>query len=456
MRDDMVFIKEYYMKKSIIAIMGIALSTVACTGYSEQAKLSTKNPVIIKNIQADVIINGLLINQLPNNAISCYLSSTTKTHGLSLWLNSLGDVAGNVPILTNNQCNEESFVVTNGQTVQEIKNDIFIEYQKICQNNSEYKQCTLGFSVGKAKFQDVIFMVNNYLDRYDHKQILYIYKYNTKQLIPTQEISGNFYDYINNVYFDYILKNRDITKNNVLYDIENNEYKNIIPLPANLTNPQPAFSITKYGYSLARFLDNNYMPFTINPTVIFNNNDGNYFIPYVNYSVHETFVPMNTAQVSQNNKYWISVKANDKEYTNEFAIKDNDNYISYPIEILDKYTFLNIDLITNNGVVLFHPYGNQINVNNLYLFSIKTHKTYKALDLFISLGMESWYRNNIMFFQNPNQSYMSLDSHFQFDFSGQYFFGLNADGDNQVNYGIKVKFVNGLDEYLKNNVHSIT
>ena len=36
------------MKKSIIAILSIALSTVACTGHSEQAKLST-NPLVVKN-----------------------------------------------------------------------------------------------------------------------------------------------------------------------------------------------------------------------------------------------------------------------------------------------------------------------------------------------------------------------------------------------------------------------
>jgi hypothetical protein len=437
--------------------MGIVMasSLVSCVGHQEE-NLSTKSPVIIKNIQTDVIINGLLINQLPDNAISCYLSSTTKTHGLSLWLNSLGDVAGNIPILTNNQCDKKSFIVTNGQTMQDIKNDIFTEYQKICQNNSQYKQCTSDFSVGLGKFQDAIFMVNNYLDRYDHKEILYIYKYNTKQLIPIQEISGNLYDYINNVYFDYILKNRDTTQNNILYDIENNEYKNIMPLTAKFTTPQPDFHITKHGYSLARFLDNYYIPFTINPAVIFNNNDGSYFIPYVNRSVHQTFVPMNTVHISQNNKYWVAVKADDKQYTNEFAVKDNDNYISYPIGISDQYTFLNISQITNNGVVLFYPdYNNKINVDNLYLFSIKTHTTYKVLDLFKSLGMESWYRNNIMFFQNPNQSYMSLSQHFQFDFNGQYFFGLNADGDNQTNYGIKIKFINGLDEYLKNNVQPV-
>lgn len=36
------------MKKSIIAVLCIALSTVACTGQSEQAKLST-NPLVVKN-----------------------------------------------------------------------------------------------------------------------------------------------------------------------------------------------------------------------------------------------------------------------------------------------------------------------------------------------------------------------------------------------------------------------
>lgn len=79
------------MKKSIIAILGIALSTVACTGQSEQAKLSTI-PLIIKHKLSSNIQE---IGEIDN-----IMGKKFNYHS-----NNIGDYDNNINITINNNGN---------------------------------------------------------------------------------------------------------------------------------------------------------------------------------------------------------------------------------------------------------------------------------------------------------------------------------------------------------------
>lgn len=382
------------MKKSIIAIIIIALSATSCVGYDIKNKTQkqevqiTKNPLQLK----DVLIYLFDTSQLDIITKSCYTTEHyyDKEQKFTNYINNNGNFGGNIFSIDGQNKNCAMLPYTN---INNIFNRISTT-QSVIEDCADFRYCELN-SMGFNDKNELLGLVNPYVT----------YSYiNNSFVIQKFKDRLNLINLIDTTDFNAIVYNFDFKKN-LLTNLSNGKSQDI------------SIYDELVGFN-SRYINN----------IIYGKNGYVKLNDSTFYQLTQQF-----ESLSRNGEIFAQIKSE----TIDLYDSINNNYyqLSIPSSIGKISSYSPRYLISDDKILRINTWYNGKSTE--FLINIATGNWYKLEDLFANLNLSQY--KSLKYQISPNGQYMLID--------GTY--------DTTNILAVKVFFSNGIANYLQNNLQPL-